>query len=232
MTDHANQPQPIQHHHAHASDVTLPPAKTSFALPDWAKYLLGAALVGFVVYSVFQLLLQRAVDSSSSEWYALDRISGTDGLKELANKSGSTLPGKIARFKLAREDLRNGLRDFASKKLAETKSKDAKDGKVIPELASTESLKRAATAYGELARTAGLPKALEIEANLGAAKASEALGAFAEAKTFYETTVKLAGESEIGKQASAGVDRIGKNELAVKTLQEELLKSARGPAIP
>ena len=201
-------------------------------MPDWAKYLIGAALVGFVVYSVFQLLRQRAIDSASGEWYALDRVSGTDGLKELANKSGTGLPGKIAKFKLAREDLRNGLRDFASKKLSESKAKDSKDAKSQPELASTESLKHAATTYGELARTSGLPKELEIEANLGAAKASEALGAFAEAKTFYETTIKLAGDSEIGKQAKGGVERLGKNEIAVKTLQEELLKSARGPAIP
>ncbi len=226
MKEQSGHPALTHHHHGHASEVTPPPPKP-FAIPDWAKYLIGAALVGFIGFSVFQLLRQRAIDSASAEWYGLDRISGTDGLKELAAKGGTSFPGKIAKFKLAREDLRNGLRDFASKKLSESKTKDAK---ALPELASIEMLKKAATAYGELARTTGLPKALEIEANLGAAKASEALGAFAEAKTFYETTVKLAGDSEMGKQAAAGAERLSKNELGVKTLQEELLKSARGPS--
>ena len=228
MKDQTGHPEHLHHQHGHVSEVTPPPQK-SIAIPEWAKYLIGAALVGFIAYSVLQLLRQRAIDTASAEWYGLDRISGTDGLKELAAKAGTTFPGKIAKFKLAREDLRNGLRDFAAKKLSETKAKDAK---ALPELASIEALKKAATAYGELARTSGLPRVLEIEANLGAAKASEALGAFAEAKTFYETTVKLAGDSDMGKQAAAGAERLGKNELAVKTLQDELLKTARGPSTP
>jgi len=223
---------PVHHHHhghGHIHEQPKPSALSVF-FPIWARYLTGAFVIGFVVYSLFYVLKQRSIESASEIWYNLDIKTSSEALKEFASSSDSGLAGKIAQFKIAREDLRNGLRDFASRKLAEVKTKEGTPA--LPKgdvpLASQEALNRAATSYGELAKASGLPKILEVEANLGAGKALEALGAFSEAKTYYEKAAALAPDSEMSKQAKAGVDRLSKSAAEIKALQDELLKSAKG----
>jgi tetratricopeptide (TPR) repeat protein len=224
-----NAPAP---HPAHPHTVAPQPAALSFVVPVWARYLIGAFIVGFVSYMIFITLRQRSIDASSDIWYRLDSLNNAEALKEFAARSDVGIAGQVAQFKLAREDLRNGLRDFATRKFAERKAAEnplkPEATKSEPILASIESLTRAAKSYGELSRAGGLPKLLEIEANLGAAKANEALGTFTEAKAFYEKVVTLAPDTDMAAQAKAGIERLTKNAAEIKAMQEKLLNAARG----
>lgn len=214
-------------------------AAVNFTIPIWARYLVGAIFVGFVGYSLFQFLRQRAIESASEVWATLDTLQNAEALKEFAARNDAGMAGKVALFKIARENLRNGLRDFASKKLAEVKTKDnppTTPAAPKPEagLASLEALNKAATTYGELARSGSIPLVLEIEANLGAAKALEALGSFSESKVYYEKANSLISksayttDSDLAKMAKTGLDRVTKDTTSVKALQDQLLTNAKG----
>jgi hypothetical protein len=153
----------------------------------------GAAVVVLVVYLLFRYFMTSSEATTSERWLKLDSIIFPDQLTKVLSEDDlkDTEQGRLARFKEARMNLREGMRVLGS---------NPTEG--------VEKIETATKAYEELAQSPGRVPLLHQEALSGAARGYEALGDTENAAKFYK---KLAGEyptSALGKDAKKQYDRL------------------------
>ena len=123
---------------------------------------LGLIVVTFIVWRVYS---SKATEERSGLWVRMDDAlreeAGAQGkLRDLATNHRRTLPGRIARFQIARRDLQDGVRNLPSEMLRED---------------AVKRLESARTEFAELAGETGDDPLLGAEALMSRARAEEAL---------------------------------------------------------
>ncbi len=153
----------------------------------------GVAAVVLVVYLLFRYFMWSSESTTSERWLKLDSVLFPDQLTKVLSEDDlkGTEAGRLARFKEARMNLREGMRVLGN---------NPTEG--------VEKLESATKTYEELAQSPGRVALLHQEALSGTAKGYEALGDTDKAASFYK---KLADEypaSALGKDAKKQYDRL------------------------
>ena len=154
---------------------------------------IGGAAVVLLVYLLFRYFMASSEATASARWLTLDEVVFPEQLKEVIDKSDlkDTPQGRLARFKEARLNLSQGMRDLGTN--PESASKHVED---------------AVKTYEELAKTSGRVPLLEQEALWGAAKGNEALGETARATALYKRLADQFPSSALGKDAEKQLKRL------------------------
>lgn len=163
-------------------------------------FAVGAVLIAGVTFRYFYHSTEAA---TSERWLKLDEIVFPEQLTTLTEDSAfmETPQGRLLRFKRARLLLSDGMRDLgANPSLAR---KNVEDGTKL---------------YEELAQSAGRVPLLHQEALWGSAKGLETLNEIDKARSYYERLKREYGNSAMGKDAAAQLDRLdsdaGKKEVS------------------
>ena len=159
--------------------------------------------VGSVVLAVLAVMLffwfaRSSEATASGRWVALGDATFLPQVDELVGQADlkDTPQGRLARFKSARLNLSQGLRELGG-----AKSDRAR-----------ESIAAATKDYDELLRTAGRVPLLHQEALWGAAKGHEAQGEYEKARELYGRLVKEYAASALGKDAEKQLKRLDDND--------------------
>jgi tetratricopeptide (TPR) repeat protein len=161
-------------------------------------------LLAFVMYFTWDYFSHQSKTADSDRWEELNRLNAanawnvsTEDIEAFAKdkKNAGTLQGRMARFELARY-YSQSTRDVAA------------PGRKSEALAN---VKKGRDIYAKLVEESGDTPALAQEALLGAARGSETLGEFDEAKKHYEKLAKDYPQSVYGKDAEKQLKRIKDN---------------------
>lgn len=128
---------------------------------------IALALVVIAIGLGFYLFNSSYTDTSKL-WTQLDAAKNTKELEELAATSSGTIPGRTARFELARIFLADGVQNLGS-------SLKLPDSPLTAHESAVEKLEQARNLYGELANEVRNETLLTQEAMMGMAKAEESL---------------------------------------------------------
>ena len=131
---------------------------------------IGGAAAVIIVFLLFRYFLSTSEATASQRWLKLDEVVFPEQLSDLIKDADlkDTPQGRLARFKEARLNLTQGMRDLG--RSPETASKRIED---------------AVKTYEELAKSRGRVPLLDQEALWGAAKGNEALGEYENAINLY-----------------------------------------------
>jgi hypothetical protein len=183
--------------------------------------IVAVALVVTMVYTWIYFANQSKT-ADSDRWAELDRLltanaysAAPDELQRFVDdkKNAGTPQARLARFELARYWMQSD-RDLAST------SRDRR-GEAL------SNVKKARDLYVKLIDESGDTPALAQEALMGAAKGSETLGDFDQAKKYYEKLAKDHPQSVYGKDAAKRLERIANSKDDFDKLQS--LIGSRGP---
>jgi hypothetical protein len=185
--------------------------------------------VAVVTYAVWQYAMVAGSSGRSAEWTSLDAAmqGGEDGsqLGKLANENAGTIPGRTARFVLARLKFKDGQDKLSS----------------IDRTRAIESLVEARKEYEKLAGESADAPLLEQEALLAVAKAEEMLasspdpdnpgkmlGSLDRALEFYRRLATRFPGSPAGKDAAERAELLSTKQAEVARFYQELEELA-GP---
>jgi hypothetical protein len=176
-------------------------------------YWIGGAVAVVAVVLLFRWFMSSSAEVASDRWKTLDEVVFAEQLDNVLEKGTlkDTPQGRLARYKEARLNLSQGLRELGF-------SRDL----------GRKHVEEATKAYEDLARKRERVDLLYQEALWGAAKGHEALGDLAEARKYYAQLSKEFPTSALGKDAAAAIDRLAdtKNQADL----EELKKAFGAPA--
>jgi hypothetical protein len=160
---------------------------------------IGVVVGGLLLYFLFRYFYYSSEATASQRWVLLDDAIFPEQLSLAMEKSelADTPQLRLARFKEARFQLSQGLRDLGG-----SSNKEAR-----------KQIEDATEIYEKLAKSSGrLPPLLHQEALWGAAKGYEAQGGTENvnrAIELYEKLVKEYASSALGKDAKKQLDRLG-----------------------
>jgi hypothetical protein len=162
----------------------------------------GGAVAVVLIFLLFRWFTNSSESTSSERWMKLDEVVFPEQLDLLLNENDlkDALQGRLARFKEARLNLGQGLRDLASD----------------PDR-NVKRIEKATGLYEELSRSSGRVPLLHQEALWGAAKGNEALGEYEKARALYKQLADDYPASAMGKDAKKQLERLDD-----KTTQAEL----------
>jgi hypothetical protein len=156
-------------------------------------FYVGAAVAVVLVIVLFRYFMSSSERDASKRWRELDEVVFPDQLETYLAQADvkDTTQGKVARYREARLELAQGLRDLG-----------------VHRQGATDRIHSATKTYDELARSAGKVPLLHQEALSGAAKGYEALGDFETARARYKRLADDYPTSALGKDAKAAIDRL------------------------
>ena len=171
-----------------------------------------------LVIGLFRWFTWTSESSSSKRWTMLDEVVFPEQL-DLLMKEGdlkeSSLQGRLARFKEARLDLSQGVRDL-----------------VFDRDVAVKRVEKATSLYEELSLSAGKVPLLHQEALWGAAKGNETLGEYEKARGLYKKLVETYPASAMGKDAKKQLERLdspaSEAELALLKKSLSATRSGKG----
>lgn len=166
---------------------------------------LGLIVVTFIVWRVYST---KAMEDRSGMWVRMDEAlhdeTGMQGkLRDLAANHRRTLPGRIARFQIARRNLQDGVRMLPSEMLRDE---------------AVKKLEGARTEYAELAGETGDDAVLGAEALMGRARAEEALAGVPQA----EDPKQGRGDLKAALDAYRAVEKKFPNSAEAQTAKERI----------
>jgi hypothetical protein len=155
----------------------------------------GVVLLGVVLWGAWRYFSTSSARANSERWMKVDDAvfpAQLDGLVEDKEIQGTT-QGRAARFKEARRQLRDGLRDLGG------------GGNE-----AAEKVRRGISLYEELLKESTPLPVLRQEALMGAAQGYEALGELDKARELYRRLAddKESAESALGKEAKKQLERL------------------------
>jgi hypothetical protein len=197
------------------------PKPSSTSLAGWVFVLVAVGLiVGWMLYS------RKAREDRSQLWLALEQDYELPAkLEDLSQKNQGTEPALVARFQVARDKLRSGLKDLYTR--FSTQRTEAVD-----------KVREAGELYEQLARDAQSTPVLVREALLGAATAHESLGEVSKAIELYTQLQENYRKSPLGEatpgyqQLTAYIEKLNKNEKDVESFYKEMQKIATSAPPP
>ncbi len=156
-------------------------------------YWVGGIVAVALVVGLFWYFTGAAEAIASARWAALANVAFPGQLEDLLSKSDwkDTPQGRLARFKQARLDLAQGLRELG-----------------IDKKAALKLIETAAGEYEALMKASGRVPVLQQEAIWGAAKARETLGEIDKAKEHYQRLVKDYEKTALGEDAAKQIKRL------------------------
>jgi hypothetical protein len=155
--------------------------------------LIGVAVVAVGLFLVFSLVRQHSVNVNSTLWERWSSLSEPAALEEFAKDHPGTVAGRLARFKVARLLLGQGVASLGT---------PAQRGE------ATKKIGRAGELYEQLADETTDNPHLRQEALLQAGKALETLGEVDRATQFYKKLEREYPDTAAGKDAKASIGRL------------------------
>jgi uncharacterized membrane protein YccC len=167
---------------------------------------LACIIAAVAIFLLFRFFWFSSAAGDSQRWLQLDQAIFTTQLDEFVeNKDAKDTPqGRLARFREARMNLAQGLRDYSSNPQLRNKALD--------------NIAAAVEQYEKLADSSSRVPLLHQEALWGQAKGAEALGSskpldeareqYDKARELYEKLAKTYPNSALGKDAKKQIDRL------------------------
>jgi tetratricopeptide (TPR) repeat protein len=179
--------------------------------------ILAGLVVALVLYLVWTMASTSAMNTNSRLWEEWSTLANASDLEAFVKEHGRTTQGRLARFRLARQDLGQGIAGL---------------GNVAQRKESLGRVRKAAEAYEQLVgETASLPL-LQQEALLNAGKAYETLGEVERAMSFYRRLTRDHPGTAAASDAEAALKRIEANPKDVDLLKRFVQEKPETDSLP
>jgi hypothetical protein len=175
---------------------------------------LGLVALVLVLYFVWNVVKQHSETTNSTLWERWSSLASPEQLETFAKESPDSVPGRLARFRLARLGLTQGVANL---------------GNATQRNQAIDQVRRAQELYEQLAGETANQPILQQEALLNSGKALETLGDNDRAKDMYNRVKRDYPNTPAAREADENLKLLETNAKDAELLKQMVQQKDKAP---